>query len=158
MQYSQRRYKNTGIFDRLFRPSSSKSSIDLQRSLEGIQLGTTVELFESDSAWQEIVEPEKAMFESGLLGEKLFMMSSGDKQFVCGFVFDKLYKVGITAPASDTDFYLKQFTDKYGRPIKPEFGCYMWENDNIGLELIKGEAQLNIFLTDKNLLKKASGV
>lgn len=147
-----------GIFDRLFGLSSSKSSIDLQRSLERIQLGTTVDVFESDSAWEEIVGSEKAMFGSSLSGERLFMTSSGDRQFVCGFVFDKLYKIGIKAPASDTDFYLKQFTDKYGRPIKPERGCYMWENDNTALELMTSGPQLNILLTDKNLLKKAYGV
>ena len=137
----------------------SEQLIDLQKSLEGIQLGTMVSIFESDPVWKEMIGQEKIMFESGLPDERFFMTSPGDKQFMCGFVFDKVYKVSIVAPISYTKFYLKQFTNKYGGPInEPERGLYIWENKNTALELMTSGPQLNIILTDKNLLKKAYGI
>jgi len=137
----------------------SKQLIDLQKSLEGIQLGTMVSIFESDPVWKEMIGQEKIMFESGLPDERFFMTSPGNKQFMCGFVFDKVYKVSIVAPISYTKFYLKQFTNKYGGPInEPDPGLYIWENKNTALELMTSGPQLNIILTDKNLLKKAYGI
>ena len=137
----------------------SKQLINLQKSLEGIQLGTMVSIFESDPIWKEMIGQEKIMFESGLPDERFFMTSPGDKQFMCGFVFDKVYKVSIVAPISYTKFYLKQFTNKYGDPInEPERGLYIWEDKNTALELMTSGPQLNIILTDKNLLKKAYGI
>ena len=136
-----------------------KQIIDLQRSLEGIQLGTMVGIFESDPVWKEMIGQEKIMFDSGLPDERFFMTSSGDKQFMCGFVLDKVYKVSIVVSISYTKFYLKQFTNKYGDPInEPERGLYIWENNITALELMTSGPQLNIILTDKNLLKKAYGI
>ena len=85
-------------------------------------------------------------------------MSSGGKMFVCGFVFDMLYKVGIIISASDIDLYLKRFTDKYGQPIKFKRGCYEWQDEKTVLNLMMVGSQRNIILTDRNLLKKAYGM
>jgi len=102
----------------------------------------------------------KTLFNSGFsteANERLFIKSSSAKDIVCGFVFGKLYKISVLQLTPNTDFYLKHFTDKYGKPKESNIDSdkrYLWEDNNTALELIAGR-QPNILLTDKNLCKNS---
>ncbi len=128
---------------------------NLQTSLEGIQLRTKLDVIESDPEWEELIGAAKRPFMSGLPGERIFMKSSTGKYLFCGIVFNRVYKIGMMDSASRMNSYLKQFTNRYGRPSKPQNGWYSWENRNTALELVRSGYQVAIFLTDKNLLRKA---
>jgi len=144
------------LFD-ILRSPINETSKNIERSLEGIQLGTPIENFENNPDWYEITGPEKAMFESGLSGERLFATSHGTPR-MCGCVFDKVYKISVMISPSEGNSYLKEFMEKYGRPSKPRKGWYAWDNENVNLEFILGGPQTNIMLTDKQLLMKAHGL
>lgn len=126
----------------------------IQRELAGVQLCTFAGAFEVHPGWQEMEEEKRSMFGPGFPEERIFDKISGDKLIVCGCIFDKVYKIGIQAPLSYTDFYLSQFTGEYGQAARNRQGWYEWEDDNTCLQVTTGfeESLLAVFLTDKELL------
>lgn len=119
-----------------------KSIINLPRSLEGIQLGTPINAFENNPEWKEHLD-------HSFSGQRVFSEYANGKQFVCHFEFDRLHLISLTTFTSQTDFYLKQFTDKYGIPNRLKRNHYVWENDATHLLLVKGH-ELSIIMEDKN--------
>ena len=119
-----------------------KLIINLSRSLEEFELGTAISVFENSSKWKEVLN-------HSFPGQRLFSMYSDDKQFVYYFKFNRLRVISLTTLATQADFYLKQFTKKYGIPNKPKRNEYLWANDSTSLLLVKGR-ELSILMEDKN--------
>ena len=119
-----------------------KSIIKILRSLEGIELGTMINVFENNSKWKEV-------FNHSFSDQRVFQMYSGGKQFVCHCEFNRLHLIGLTTFVAQTDFYLKQFTEKYGIPNRPKRNEYLWTDDSTGLLLVK-RRELSILMEDKN--------
>jgi len=129
----------------------------LPYSLEGIHLNTPVAVFEHDSEWTEIAGSEKKYVDAGSplsCPERIFEKACGNKTLYCGFVFGRLYQVGILTSLSDSDLYLEELSKQYGVPDEIQDGYYAWENYDICLQLVRG-SDLYIFLQDKRLLLKA---
>ncbi len=143
------------IFSCLYLCSGEAKDV-LERSLKGIQLGTSVESFENSSKWKEVVGLEKTFFEIATIQIKnvrIFKMSSGRESFVCECALGKCFQIELIAPASETNAYVKEFTAKYGPPDEARKGSYIWEDNNVYLEIKKGP-HMNIFLVDKILSEK----
>lgn len=146
-----------GMFNRLFGKSSSESTAIIERSIEGIELCTSIDVFENQPEWEELFGPLKEIFESGIPNpdvSRIYVKESENKSVVCGFLNDSLYKVAITLAVIEKDTYFTQFQQKYGKGNKIRRGYFEWENNNTKLELMEAGPQLNIYLTDKNLLLK----
>jgi hypothetical protein len=135
---------------------STRRSVHLERSLEGLQLGQPVHSLESDGHWYELAGPEKMMFRSGLRDERLFTTETGTPR-MCGFLSGKLYKVALMLPLSQADSYVRTLTGKYGKPDRPEGNCWSWEDEATVLEVTTRSQQANVMLTDKTLLIRAEG-
>lgn len=157
----------------------AKTTTNLDNSLEGLQLGATIDAFVRDPEWKEVFGLEKKIFDPGLSlakHERLYKKISGEKIFYCGFVFGKLYKISLSTTTADADLYWRKFSDSYGKAKQINTNWCVWENDKVSLELMKSpqgnishiflatptflsidlfSGSSNIFLTDKKLLRSA---
>lgn len=142
-----------GFLDFL-RRTPGKPDTPIDRSIEEIQLGASIEEIEHDPHWEEISGPDKMIFDSGISGERLFTTSSGTPR-VCGFIKSKIYKIAMAVDGEEAESYMSNFSQKYGRPNKPKKGTYSWEDKLTSLEVNLSKHQANIMLTDKGLLLEA---
>lgn len=141
-----------GIFDFLT-GSNSGYAKNLERSLAGINLGTEQSFFECDSDWEELKGPAKAQFQSGLPNEKIFV-STGNNLVVCGCVLNQVYKIAYVVETTDGHIRVSGLTQQYGQP-KKKGALHTWQNETISLEVSVRSTQVNMMLTDRQLLTKA---
>ena len=138
----------------IFKKKQVKVHQSINKSIENVSLGESVDYFRNSNEWNEINdEISKAMFAPSPKGEVLFQKID-TQSMVAACVLGKCYKIALQTSHSDGQDKINMFSKKYGNPIKIESWHNTWEDEETTLEIMTRMPVVNIILTDRQLFQK----